>query len=675
MLLRPDTTYIDQVTKRAERIFPLGTEWKHFKSHFPEDDVFTNSVLDPAIGIAGELAAKTFASADWQNWISATKISLFELSTRVGLPALEDSALTKGLSQVYTMLGDTVSTFEQFGDNPEELVTELVKNAGLQVVQVISGQSSMVSQTVAQVIAAAIWAIDVVRSKIESDLAKNVALPPLQTEDPATDTWQVNRVLEVFRARGQGGVVYPDGKLAPASNADYTSLYLPAYSSHQPWQVQHRESGLAAQQGHPRDARGPKGEVRYNFDAGDASTFGFMPGTSTTLRVLQASYKYYYTVRSTPVDRYTLRCRGVDKPCYKSTKSFDGYKDCRQCVDAESVWPVKGIGWAYGGAPLNVTTPGENVGAFYSSTNKLLMNLLDTIAQPGPLLYTVDASAMNERWKDSFEGFWEFLGAEWGRYSGSGWRGLLSRLATLMISYEDREGEAVPGGRDPAMPTKLIPNPRGSRFTIPLSASIYSRMIKPYCADLLRLQRAQLHTVSVAYVPPGAGALYSNTGKLRRDDLADRFETARRELLASNKRVLVDLRHVSDPEYRRALEDSGVKPSPVNAKLHGSPGIGDSNQLLKPSLKPPRAVPRPKPSRVPPLRGVTLLAQLARQNKPRPVLVGVPLRPITTKPGEAPPVEAGSQSSAAIALGLTAIAGTLTAASIYGLQRKKIDEG
>ena len=108
-LLRPDATFIDEATNRAERIFPTGSGWKFFESRFPEADVFANSVLDPAIGIGGELGLRAFASADWQNWISTTKIATFELATRVGLPELETQSLNKGLSQVYTMIDDTVS--------------------------------------------------------------------------------------------------------------------------------------------------------------------------------------------------------------------------------------------------------------------------------------------------------------------------------------------------------------------------------------------------------------------------------------------------------------------------------------------------------------------------------------------------------------------------------------
>jgi hypothetical protein len=201
-----------------------------------------------------------------------------------------------------------------------------------------------------------------------------------------------------------------------------------------PWQIQYRKQGIAAQHGYGYDAHAGKGSGG-KFDAGDAASFGFMPGTTTMLRVLQASHRMYASTRGTPIDRYSLRCRGVDKPCWKSTKTFDGSRDCRQCVDAEWVWPVKGIGWAYGGAPLNATTPGENTGMFFPSANKLLANLLDMITQPGPLLYTIDTEVIQDQWKLSFEKFWEFAQAEWRRYDGSGWRGLISRLTTLMTAF------------------------------------------------------------------------------------------------------------------------------------------------------------------------------------------------------------------------------------------------
>ena len=473
MLLRPEATFIDEATNRAERIFPRGTQWLSFESMLPGETVFENSVLEPAVGVTGELALKTFATADWQNWLSTTKISVFELGTRIGLPELEGTPLARGVSHVFSTLDTSVNIIKQF-DDPAELVPELLKNAGLQVIQQLSSHTGMIGQTVAQVLAAAVWAADVIAAHINAELAKYVPLPPLQTEDPATDTWQANRAFEVIRARGTGGVVFPDGGVEVASNADYTKLFLPAYRSEQPWQIQHRTGGVAAQQGRPTEARGPAGETQYNFDPGSVDTFGFMPGTTTTLRVLQASYRFYQSVRGTAIDRYGLRCEGVDKPCYQTTKSFDGRRDCRQCVKAESVWPQVGLGWAYGGAPLNATTPGENVGAFYPSTNKLLLNLLDMIARPGPLLYTVDTERMYEHWKRSFEKFWEFAAAEWRRHDASGWRGLISRLATIMTTYDDEDGDPQLGGRDPSMPLDAIASPREAQFSVPFSRSIFS---------------------------------------------------------------------------------------------------------------------------------------------------------------------------------------------------------
>lgn len=615
MLLRPDTTFLDEATNRSERIFPRGEDWLHFESKLPGGTVFANAVLEPAVGVMGELALETFAKADWSNWISATKISLYEVGTRVGLTPITAAPLTQSLASVYSDIEFAFSSY-QSGVLPEEVIPDLLKNAGLQALQRITGQSTLVAQTVAQVVAAAMWAVDVVAAHRSQELQKHVALPPLQSEDPATDTWQVNRMFEAMRQRGQGsgsgGVVFPDGGVEAASNVDYTDFFMPAYHHDKPWNIQYRAQGVAAQQGDPMYARGPRGETEYKFDVDDASTFGFMPGTTTTLRVLQASHRFYQSHRGTPVDRYALRCRGVDKPCWKSPKSFDGSKDCRQCVTAESVWPTKGLGWAYGGAPLNVTTPGENVGAFYPSLNKLLLNLLESVVRPGSLLYTVDFEWVYDAWQKCFERFWEFARREWTTYRGPGWRGLIARLATLMTAFPG-DGGVLVGGRDPKMPSSLIQSPREGSFEIPYSASVFSQLIRPYCRDAAAMQLHYLDTLEVAYIPPGAGALYRPNGSLKASALSRRFVDARKELLSSTKRMLVDLKLVSDPEYRAMLMASGVKPSKVNPLLHGSPGVG--HELLVPDVKPTRAPKRPKRAVASPLAGLNDLVAVA----PKPV--------------------------------------------------------
>ncbi|EDM74158.1 hypothetical protein PPSIR1_39145 [Plesiocystis pacifica SIR-1] len=607
MLLRPDVIHQDPATKQLARVFPESTGWLQFKSHLPGKEVFANSVLDPSIGIDGELALETFAKADWMNWISTTQISLYEVGTRVGLTPTVGRPLTSALADVYKNIQFTLDAYNR-GAAPEELVADLLKNAGLQALQQIAGQSNMIAQTVAQVIAAAVWAADVVAAHRNSELAKNVSLPPLQSEEPATDSWQVNRVFEFIRRAGSGGVVFPDGKIEAASNADYTNLYLPAYRHSRAWKIQYRSGGVAAQQGDPSKARGPRGETEFQFDPGDGSTFGFMPGTTTSLRVLQASHRFYQSVRGTPVDRYALRCRGIDKPCWQSPKAFDGTKDCRQCVAAESVWPTKGVGWAYGGAPLNATTPGENVGAFYPSMNKLLLNLLGMIVQPGPLLFTVDFALVYDSWRACFERFWDFIRREWSRYSGSGWRGVLSRLATLMTAYTSDSGLVV-GGRDPGHPLALIQNPREGEFQVPFEASIFAQIIAPYCRDAYAMQAHYLDTLEIAYIPPGAGALYQKSGKLKTDALGSKFVKARKELLSSTKRMSVNLRQVTDPEYRAALLSSGVKLPKTNPILDGSPGIG--HELLVPQTKPARAPKRPKIMTEPALAGLNELATRA----------------------------------------------------------------
>ena len=590
MLLRPDVTYIDSATNRAERVFPRGSGWRHFESRFPSAEVFDTSVLDPAIGIKTSLGLDAFASADWSNWIQSWQIGLFEIGTRVGLPPIETGAVADAVAQVYTSALDSLAAFSQ-ADDPSEMLPELLRNSGLQVIQQISGFGGLIGQTVGQVLAAAVWAVDVATSARAQALGKDTPRPPLQSEDPATDTWQVNMVFEILKKRSKGGIVFPDGGVEPRSNADYTDLFLPAYYSAEPWQIQQRDKGVAAQQGRPRKARGPGGNANYQFNVVEGR-IGFMPGTSTTLRVLQASYRFYQSLRGTPVDQYALRCRAKEKGCFQTVKTFDGSRDCRQCVKAESVWPQKGLGWAYGGSPLNATTPGQNVGAFYPSLNKLCDGLLRTISRRSPLLYTVAMDHALAEWQESFEQFWEFARREWRRFPAPGWRGLVSRLATLMTAYQDENDSWRLGGRDPAMPARLIASPLESRFDIQFSESVFSRIIRPFCESVAASQLYYLDTYMVAYISPGAGALYSRNGSFRRNALAEHFVKARRDLLNSTKRMHVDLRQVQDPEYREALVASGVKVSRLNPALQGSPGAG--GRLIAPELRPKRVPLAPK---------------------------------------------------------------------------------
>jgi hypothetical protein len=579
------------------------------------------------------------------------QVLAFELGTRIGLPEIEGQPFGRAIASIFDAMPMSISHFRDL-DDPLVMVPELLKSLALQVVQLLTMAPSLVAQVVGQVLAVAVWLGDFVTAALADQVGKDLTLPPLQAVEPETDSWQVNRVFEVLRKQGSGEIQFPDGSLQLASNADYSSLFMPAYVHRMPWKFQWREGGIAVQQGMPvkDQGRGREGLERYQFDIGDGSTFGFMPGAGVMLRVLQASTRYYATLRGNPVDRFTLRCRDVDRGCWQSAKVFDGSRDCRQCVTAESVWPVKGLGWAYAVSPLNVTTPGENVGEFYSATNKLISNVLDLAARPGPLLYTIDVVKVRDAWKLTFENFWEFMRAEWHRYKGWGWRGLLSRLATLMVAFEDK-GALRLGGRFPAMPVSLIPNVREHPdFSIGFEHSIFSRVIEPFCVRLGQLQHYYLDTTEVAYIPPGAGALYTSEGKLKKSKLALEFQAARTELLGTTKRMLVDLRRVTDPEYRRLLEKSGVKVSPVNQALQGSPGV----QFLVPDIKPPRAPTRPKTVTVPPLAGAN---ELVRANPER------------AKPARAKPARADMGSNAA-ALGIAAASVVVVGGAAWWLHRE-----
>ena len=655
MLVRPDATYLDEATKQAARIFPIGSTWLNFESRLPGKEVFAGAVMEPALGIVGDLALRTFANAEWQNWASSTQIATFELATRIGVPLIDNQSMGRALASVFNALPMSISNFQKL-DDPLAVVPLLLKNLGLQVVQQLAGQTNMIAQVFAQVLASAVWAVDVVASVRGELLEKDVPLPPLQTIEPSTDTWQVNRVFEVIRAQGAGEVQFADGSLALASNGNYTDLFLPAYAHQKPWKIQWREGGIAAQQGDPQRVRESRGETEYKFDPGDASRFGFMPGAGVMLRVLQASYRWYATMRGNPVDRFTIRCRAQDRGCWQTAKAFDGSRDCRQCVHPESVWPIQGVGWAWAGLPLNATTPGENVGTFYSAANKLIGTILDMASRPGPLLYTVDAFQVQDAWKQTFEHFWEFMRSYWTTYRGWGWRGVLSRLATLMVAYEDDDGTMQLGGRRLSMPAGLVASPRDdAKFSVGFEHSIFKRVIEGYCADLVRVQRHYLHTTDVAYVPPGAGALYGPDGNPRQTPLAREFVNARAELLGSTKRMLVDLRRVVDPEYRRELVRAGVKLSPVNPLLQNSPAFS-GGQVLKPDIAPPRAPSRPKAIRAPLLASAN---ELTRRRPPR--AMGAK-------------ADAGGLSSTAAAIGIALAAGVAVGGAAAWAANRSDDE-
>ncbi|WP_146156078.1 hypothetical protein [Enhygromyxa salina] len=142
--------------------------------------------------------------------------------------------------------------------------------------------------------------------------------------------------------------------------------------------------------------------------------------------------------------------------------------------------------------------------------------------------------------------------------------------------------------------------------------------------------------------------------------LADHFMTACRELLSSTKRMLVDLRHVSDPEYRAELAKAGVKASPVNKSLHGSPGVS-GHEILRPKIRPKRGAIWPKFSRLSPLAGAANLRKRAPRRR-RPARGELTASPQST-----------TSNRGRVALGVAAGSVVLTAAGLWGLSQMTED--
>lgn len=612
MLLRQDATYVDQVTGQLQRVFPVTESWLSFRSDLPSLDVLKDSVLDPAVGSTDDLSIKRWVNADWSNWVQTVKVATFEIGTRIGLPALPQ--LNSHVASVFTDLSESLTTslanFDRM--STPALIEDVLKQAGAATVNALAMSGNPVALVVAAVVQGGIWIADVVASYKSAELAKNVTLPPLQTADPATDAWQVNRVYELFRlpAEVDVGAALPDGSVITAGNANMTRLFLPAYRSSDAWTVAWRDQGLVAGQGSPGTHAGPTGPTAYPFMPSGA--FGFMPGTDRMLRTLQASYRYYQTLRAgIGVDRYNIRCNAVDRGCGESVKAFDGGKDCRQCVTGESVWPTQGVGWAYGGLPINATTPGDNTGEFHISTNKLIGTIQQWLLADGPLTWCVDAEMLHYAWQQTFENFWTWMPGAWQQYRGVGWRGLLTRLASFMVAFPEpgvipRVGSApnyILGGRIPEMPANVLVDPRTSHaWELSFEHSIFKRVIEPFLFDLYRYQQERLEGIEVAYVPPLAASVFKSNGQIRSSPLGAEFEARRRELLQTSARMLVDLELVSDLEYRDALVASGVRPKIT--RFDGPTEIASDT---------PKAIPPRLRVSMPPLAGLNQLVERARR--------------------------------------------------------------
>ena len=179
---------------------------------------------------------------------STVQVLTFEVGTRLGLPVIEGQPMGRAVASIFDMIPTTLSQFSRFENDPLAIVPELLKSLALQVVQWLTMAPSLVAQVVGQVLATAVWLGDFVTAWLADMMDKDIVLPPLQSVEPATDSWQVNRVFEVLRLQGRGDVQFPDGSLSLASNADYTCFFLPAYLQSKPWKFQWREGGIAVQQ-------------------------------------------------------------------------------------------------------------------------------------------------------------------------------------------------------------------------------------------------------------------------------------------------------------------------------------------------------------------------------------------------------------------------------------------
>ena len=597
MLIPPDTTTYIEKLKRIEFAFPTNqpSDYFVFESRLPGAEVITASVLDPSISMSIDSGIFAVAQAQMQNLTKAFQLSIFETAQNIGIPDELKSAGTL-VYDFFTIASNSILKSEKDLDDPLGTGFQLAKNSGLALLSAVAALAGgIIGIAVAAAANVANYVGGVIAAAQRDALGKDVILPPLQTADPRVDSWEVNRALAHMRLPSDFEAILPNGQTQILKTADYTTFILPRFKGEPTFQW--REKGMALQCGAKSTVNvfnNPNVSILFN----PTGNFGFMPGLETCLSVLQSDYKFYYTVRGVDVGPYNLICKGVDENCWETKSGFKGDRDCRQCVDRESVWPSKGIGWAYGGAPINATTPGVNVGDFYPNLNQLILMQIQQATKPSPMSFVFDWELALSEWENHIGALLEWLRYAWGKFSGYGWRGQLSRLASFITAYETKENGWQAGGRIPEMPLSKILDPTQSTFQIAYENTIAPRIIKPFCLYGGAIQRDYLKTPRIAYLNPTAGAF-----KRKGSQMAQLFTKNRAELLQSNARMEVYLRNVQDSEYRALLEQHGVKMPITN------PVLGDTGHPIMAPIPMRKAPPR---RMMPPLQTIVDFEKLQK---------------------------------------------------------------
>lgn len=602
MLLDETSIWKNPRTGLWERTFPSDFAPPGFKSVSPSLEELADWLLDPAI--ASQLRKGSYiVDRDTFSGLALGRLDvlnalrlvdfaraqegrLYELVSKIGLIRPED--IQAIAPTAHAMLGGLVSMLQT---EPDALAEELARKAAFEFYRALSSFSASINPYVvlaAQVVGLAKQVFESFRAVIvaEADLAR--ARVPIHTYDARkrSDDARVTAMRTVM-----------------AGSRDWTEFFMPPF-----------EGGWTLRQlGEPRPKRQGFGLGMAQPHSGDEFTpsggWGVMPGTGRCLDLLQFEPNWR-SLRDRQEDRrdarghslpptanwYSYYCDAKDQGCLQSPDKFAGTKNCRQCIEIDSIrGSTRGDWRKYSHSYVSLVV---NVGDWLANSTQALTTLWSSFSVSNPATYCIDTGRLYYAWQRVWEQFYDaFIPAAWMARDAYPTRALVSHFAAWsLVSREDGNlggrgtlldwrtrkwganaedgihfGPVAPvapvySGCPVEGPCVSDPDILAIRRIKPtpflLENSVWAQAIEPAVQRLARVQLAGYATTTCAYLWMDQGAHADPaTGELRKDRFGRAFEEGLRAIINTSRlRSAVHMAHVVDPRIKKLLLEAGAQP-------------------------------------------------------------------------------------------------------------------
>ncbi|HLT35242.1 MAG TPA: hypothetical protein VK034_03130, partial [Enhygromyxa sp.] len=481
----------------------------------------------------------------------------------------------------HAMLGGLIGLLQT---EPTALAEELAGKAAFEFYRVLSSFSASINPYVvlaAQVVGLAKQVFESFRAVVvaEADLAR--ARVPIHTFDARkrSDDARITAMRTVM-----------------AGSRDWTEFFMPPFEGE--WVLRQLGEARPKRQGFGLGMAIPRSGDEFSATGG----WGVMPGTSRCLDLLQFEPNWR-SRRDRQEDRrdpsanwYSYYCDATDDGCLQSPDKFAGTKNCRQCIEIDSIrGSTRGDWREYSHSFVSNVI---NVGDWLANSTQALTALWTSFSVSNPATYCVDTSRLYYAWQRVWEQFYDaFIPAAWMVRDAYPTRALVSHFAAWsLVSREDGDlggrgtlldwrvrkwganaedgiqwGPVAPvppvySGCPVEGPCTMDPDVLAIRrikaTPFLLENSVWAQAIEPAVQRLAQVQLAGYRTTTCAYLWMDQGAHADPaTGKIRQDQFGRAFDEGLRAILNTPRlRNAVHMAHVVDPRIKKLLLESGAHP-------------------------------------------------------------------------------------------------------------------